>query len=105
MMSLRVLIFDIGGTVFDWNTAIVDTLHRLMPGDRMSDQDRRDFAFSCRSEFLALKAAVVRKEVPWMTADQVLAAAIDRSCDRAGLFDLSAADRIDLSHSWRRMQA
>ncbi len=104
-MSLKVLIFDIGGTVFDWNTAIVETLRRLMPRDLTDDQDRREFALACRTEFLALNTAVFRKEVPWLTADQILSAAIQRSCDQAGLSDLSAEDRVDLSHSWRRMPA
>lgn len=97
-MAVRALIFDIGGTVFDWNTAMAESFDRLIPGGGGSS-----FATQCRAEFLGLNAAVFRKVVPWMTAEQILLAAIDRCCDRAGLSDLAANDRNDLSRSWRRM--
>jgi hypothetical protein len=40
--------------------------------------DRRAFTIGCRSGFLNLTGAVVRGEKSWMTADQILAAAVDR---------------------------
>jgi 2-haloacid dehalogenase len=104
-MSAKVLIFDIGGTVFDWNTAITDTLQRLVPEDHMSGEDRRRFALACRAGFLLTSGAVVRGDEKWMTADQILARVIDDVSREAGMPGLDAGARADLSLSWRRMPA
>lgn len=104
-MSTKVLIFDIGGTVFDWNTAITDTLQRFAPIEHMSDEDRRRFALACRARFLSTGAAVVRGEEPWMTADEILARVIDDVSRDAGMPWLDAEARAELALSWRRMPA
>jgi 2-haloacid dehalogenase len=104
-MRPRVLIFDIGGTVFDWNTAVVETLDRLVPSDRMSKPDRQAFALSCRAQFMELNGAIMRGEKPWLTADEILATVMEDLWEQTGLQRLAAESRIDLTHSWRRMPA
>lgn len=104
-MSAKVLIFDIGGTVFDWNTAITDTLQRLSPIEHMADEDRRSFALACRAGFLLTSGAVVRGEKPWMTADEILAGVVDDVSREAGMAWVDTDARAELSLSWRRMPA
>lgn len=104
-MTIKVLIFDIGGTVFDWNTAIVETLNRLVPEAAMSAPDRLQFATACRAGFLDLNGRVMRGEKPWMTADEILQSVMDECCNRNGLRHLTENDRLDLAYSWRRMPA
>ena len=100
-MATKVLIFDIGGTVFDWNTAILDALERIGP----TPLDRRAFALACRTNFLGLTGAVMRGEKPWMTADQILAAAVDAEWEKAGMVELPPLARLELAQAWRRMPA
>jgi 2-haloacid dehalogenase len=100
-MTTKVLIFDIGGTIFDWNAAILDALDRIAA----PPLDRRAFTLCCRSEFLQMTGAVVRGEKPWMTADQILAVTVDAEWRKAGLTELSPPDRFELAHAWRRMPA
>jgi 2-haloacid dehalogenase len=100
-MVTKVLIFDIGGTIFDWNTAILDALERI-PAPPF---DRRAFTIGCRSGFLNLTGAVVRGEQSWMTADQILAAAVDAEWEKMGLTQLPPQARRELAHAWRRMPA
>lgn len=104
-MAARVLIFDIGGTVFDWNSAVVETLERILPRQRARELDPQAFALSCRAGFLELNSAVMHGDEPWMNADQILANVMDRLCKKAGLEDLTTEARRDLVHSWRRMPA
>src|SRR6188508_2758744 len=100
-MATKVLIFDIGGTIFDWNAALLNALERIAapPFDRLA------FTLGCRAGFLQLTRAVVRKEVAWMTADQILAAAVDAAWKKSGPTELAPPDRFELAHAWRRMPA
>lgn len=104
-MAIRALVFDIGGTVFDWNTALIGRLRQILPGARLAEIDPGGFALACRAGFLEINGAVYRRERGWMTAEEILAAAIDRSCTNGGLDDLTAAERRDLRLSWREMPA
>ena len=104
-MTAKVLIFDIGGTVFDWNTAVVETLDRLIPLQNMPQPDRQAFATDCRARFLELNGAIMRGEKLWLTADQILATVMDDLWKRTGLPELASDARRDLAHSWRRMPA
>lgn len=101
-MQPRALVFDIGGTVFDWSSAILETLDRVAPAAGL---DREAFAYACREQFLAMNAAVIRKEIPWMTADEMLVEIMNGLCEERGLADLTEEGRIDLARSWRRMPA
>ena len=83
-MATKVLMFDIGGTIFDWSTAILDALERIAA----PSLDRRAFTIGCRSSFLNLTGAVLRGEKSWMTADQILAAAVDAEWKKTGLTEL-----------------
>lgn len=94
-MTIKVLIFDIGGTVFDWNTAIVETLNRLVPERAMSGMDRLLFATACRAGFLDLNGRVTRGEKPWMTADEILQSVMDECCNQSGLRHLPDKDRLE----------
>ena len=104
-MALRALIFDIGGTVFDWNSAIVESLNRVVPRHIAPDFDRKSFAFACRERFLALNGAVMRGEKPWMTSDQMLSATVNELWATHGVGEISAEGQADLAHSWRNMPA
>ena len=103
--TAQVLIFDIGGTVFDWNTAVVETLDRVLPQQIKPGLDRQAFAFACRARFLELNGAIVRGEKPWLTSDQILETVMSELWEHAGLGELSAEARVDLAHAWRRMSA
>ena len=104
-MIAKVLIFDIGGTVFDWNTAVVETLDRIALLKNTRQLDRQAFATACRAQFLELNGAIMRGEKPWLTADQILATVMDDLWKRTGLPELASDARRDLAHSWRRMPA
>jgi 2-haloacid dehalogenase len=104
-MAAKVLIFDIGGTVFDWNKAVIETLDRVVPVQSMHQADRQAFSIACRSQFMELNGAIMRGEQPWLTADQILATVMNDLWKRTGLPELASDARNNLAHSWRRMPA
>jgi hypothetical protein len=77
----------------------------VVPPQSKPELDRQSFAFACRARFLELGGAIIRGEMPWMTADQILATVMDELSGPAGLAELSAEASLDLAHSWRRMPA
>jgi 2-haloacid dehalogenase len=99
------LIFDIGGTVFDWRTAMLEVLDRIVPVAHRETLEREAFTFSVRSRFLDLNGAVNRREVPWMTADQMLVRIVDDLCSEQGLEAIDAGGRRALAQAWRHMPA
>lgn len=97
----KALLFDIGGTVFDWNAPLVAALDRH---EVFAGLDGAAFALACRSGFLDAAGAAARGATQRQSSDGMLASVIDALLQAAGL----AADpeaRRDLHHAWRRMPA
>jgi 2-haloacid dehalogenase len=104
-MKIRALIFDIGGTVFDWHTAIVEAAIKAIPPQPRSLIDLGSFAYGCRDKFLTLNSSVMKGDTPWMTSDQMLAAVMAEMCTEHELLNLSPTKRDLLDKAWRDMPA
>ena len=104
-MTTRALIFDIGGTVFDWHTAIVEALEQVVPAPALTRLDPAGFAYACRDKFLTLNMAVMRGERSWMTSDQMLASVMREVCAEQSLEGLPPQAVRVLATSWRNMPA
>ncbi|MCU9849101.1 HAD-IA family hydrolase [Defluviimonas sp. WL0024] len=100
-MQVRALLFDIGGTVFDWHTPIVTTLRRHR---EFAGLDHAGFARECRAAFLE-EAGVAAEGVSGRRgSDEMLAGVMDALLARSGLLP-DATVRRDLHDAWRRMPA
>jgi len=99
--KVKALLFDIGGTVFDWNAPLVAALdrHAVYAG-----LDRAAFALACRAGFLEAAGAAARGATQRESSDRMLVSGIDALLQAAGLAP-DAAARRDLHHAWRRMPA
>jgi 2-haloacid dehalogenase len=104
-MAARALIFDIGGTVFDWHTALVKALEAVAPNSHGQNLDTGAFAYACRDRFLTLCGSVMSGKQPWMTSDQMLAAAVRGACEECGLAGLPPEAMSSLAMAWRSMPA
>lgn len=103
--EIRTLIFDIGGTVFDWNSAIVEALAECVPRERFLRLDAAGFSMACRAKYLDLNAAVMRGDEPWHTSDQMLARVTEEVWRLSGLGEPSGEVRTRLGQAWRHMPA
>ena len=104
-MATQVLIFDIGGTVFDWNTALLEALKIAFPDENTADFDRGAFALACRARFLDVTAAVVRGERPCRRPTISLRLLFLNSLMHHNLPLLGDDADRQLVHAWRRMPA
>ncbi|MCE5973118.1 HAD-IA family hydrolase [Sinirhodobacter sp. WL0062] len=103
--EVRTLIFDIGGTVFDWNTAIVEALTEVLPEELAPQVDKAAFSMTCRAKFLELNTAVMRGTEPWHTSDQMLTRVVAAAWREAGLGELPMDASGTLGRAWRNMPA
>jgi 2-haloacid dehalogenase len=101
-MATRALIFDIGGTVFDWHTAIVEAMKNAYSAEARATIDLGSFAYSCRDKFLSLNTAVMKGQRPWMTSDQMLSAVMTKMRTEHGLPE---SGKAVLDQAWRSMPA
>lgn len=100
-MRLAALIFDIGGTVFDWHTSIVTA---LSSHECFSGIDPAEFAVACRAGFLEEVGQLAEGGAPRITSDEVFARVTSERCRELGLNPPETA-RFDLETAWRRMPA
>jgi 2-haloacid dehalogenase len=100
-MDVDAFVFDIGGTVFDWSTALAEALDRCGVS---STGEAAAFALSCRAAFLDGISRVVKGQEPWATSDEVLRAAVSQASAETGLsLDAGQIERVALA--WRDMPA
>lgn len=104
-MTIRALIFDIGGTVFDWNTPVVEVSNRLDPQEENPPLNADRFSTDVRARFMGLNGQIMRGERPWLSADQILATVVATLCKEYGLDEISSEDQGELARAWRRMPA
>jgi 2-haloacid dehalogenase len=102
---IRAVVFDVGGTVFDWLTAVTGALAAVAPARQPLGFDAARFAVAIRAGFLERYGQVYRGERPWLTADAIYAAVLAESQASQGLTGLAAAEQARLDRAWCEMPA
>lgn len=98
---VRVLAFDVFGTVVDWRSSIIAELERF--ADRQGvRQDWATFADSWRAGYVPAMDRVRRGELPWTRLDDLHRQILDQLLRDAGI-EASEADVDDLNRAWHRL--
>lgn len=100
--GIKALTFDVGGSVFDWQT-VTRTAVRDLASERQVEVDDREFAFTWRRRMFEKLAEVRRGELPWQNADALHRAVLDELAAQYPALELSEADRDELNTVWHRM--
>ena len=103
--AIKVLTFDVGGTVFDW--------HRTVRDEVAAMSRRKDFhidaaAFTNEwrlSVFRDVLPKVRRGELPFMNIDEVHRKVLDRLLEQHGVSGLDESERRELTYAWHRIKA
>ncbi len=98
--TVKVLAFDIFGTVVDWHGSIVREMQALYPA-----VDGDAFALAWRAGYQPAMARVMRGEQGWTRIDDLHRSILDEILPRFGLAQLSDAERRHLNHVWHRLDA
>jgi 2-haloacid dehalogenase len=100
---VKVLAFDVFGTVVDWRSSIIDELTAF--GERHGVQgDWPTFADDWRGGYPAAMDRVRRGELPWMRIDALHRGILDDLLRRAGIESVPESDVDHLNRAWHRLE-
>ena len=100
--GIRALTFDVGGSIFDWQTATRAAVRELA-AERQVEVDDRAFAFTWRRRMFEQLAEVRRGDRPWQNADALHRNVLDELADAYPTLALSASDRDELNTVWHQL--
>lgn len=96
------LLFDVGGSVFDWESAIVESIGRISSPE-FSAPDPTEFAATWRRRSLMHMYDIAAERVPWRPFDDFVDEALTDALDEHRIGPISDSDRSTLGSAWRRM--
>ncbi|MEM7507330.1 MAG: hypothetical protein AAF415_11350 [Pseudomonadota bacterium] len=103
-MTIKCLLFDVGGSVFDWQTAIVNTLAISSVG-QSGRIDRQAFATAWREQSLKELEEIANETSKWRPFADFIATSLETTCLNFGLKSVDQTDRDALLSAWSAMPA
>ena len=100
--GIKALTFDVGGSIFDWQTATRRAVRELACA-RGATVDDAEFAMTWRRRMFEELARVRSGELPWRNADQLHRSILDELADAYPQLELTESDRDELNRAWHRM--
>ncbi len=96
---IKVLAFDVFGTVVDWHASIAAEVEQLaLPG-----VDSADFARRWRAGYRPAMDRVAKGELPWMNIDQLHRMILDAILVEQGVCSLTPDQTRHLNRAWHRL--
>ncbi|HEY5738293.1 MAG TPA: HAD-IA family hydrolase, partial [Gammaproteobacteria bacterium] len=95
--SIKVIAFDVFGTVVDWHGTVKTEVEQMFPG-----VDGGAFALAWRAGYQPAMAEVMEKG-EWVVLDVLHRRILDRVLAEFGLDDLGEAARHHLNRIWHRL--
>jgi 2-haloacid dehalogenase len=96
--KIKVLAFDIFGTVVDWHSSIVQEVERLA-----LNIDANQFALDWRAGYRPAMDQVLSGQQPWTSIDDIHRLILDELLVKYQISTLSEAQKNDLNYIWHRL--
>jgi len=96
--NIKVLAFDVFGTVVDWHGSLVRELDQLIPGI-----DSNAFALSWREGYAPAMQRVRSGELGWTLLDDLHRMILDQVLQQFGVTNLTAQQKYHLNRVWHRL--
>ena len=93
--GIKVLTFDVGGSIFDWQTA-TRTAVRALAAEREVEVDDEAFCFTWRRRMFEQLTEVRHGDRPWQNADAIHRAVLDELAEAHPQLELTPEDRDGL---------
>ena len=103
-LDLKVLAFDVFGTVVDWRGGVAAEMAAIAQERRLS-VDAGAFADAWRSKYLPYLLRIRNGEMPWQVLDGVHRASLVELVRELSLQSLTGADLDRLVHAWHHLPA
>jgi 2-haloacid dehalogenase len=101
--SLKALVFDVGGTVFDWHGSIQDEVQALAK-QRGVTCDGSAFAIDWRQRMFTLLEQMTAGALPWTNADGLHRQALEEILSDYPQLELTSGARDELNDVWHRLR-
>lgn len=98
--DIKVLAFDIFGTVVDWCGSIARQVEQRLPG-----VDGYEFARAWRAGYRPAMQKVMNGELGWTLIDDLHRLILDDVLNQFKVTHLTEAEKIDLNMAWHRLTA
>src|SRR3984893_14004081 len=102
--DLRVLAFDVFGTVVDWRTGVTAEVTAIAREHALA-VDAAAIADAWRGRYRVWLDRVRRGEVPWQVLDDLHRAMLQEVIEEFSLEQLTSADRDRLGYAWPALPA
>jgi 2-haloacid dehalogenase len=102
MENIKALAFDVGGSVFDWQTAVRRQV-RLLADRHGTKIDDHEFAHAWRRRMFEMLAEVRHGDRPHCNADDLHREALDELVPQYQGFDLTAGEKDELTMVWHAL--
>lgn len=96
--QIKVLAFDVFGTVVDWHSSIVQEIDNLN-----LEINSNQFALDWRAGYRPAMDKVHSGERPWTSIDDLHRLILDELLDKYHIHSLSEAQKVHLNHAWHRL--
>lgn len=100
LSSIKVLAFDVFGTVVDWHSGIVRAVDAMGLG-----VDGNAFALTWRDGYQPAMARVMSGELGWTRVDELHRMILDRVLKEFGVDTLTEEQKRHLNKAWHRLDA
>jgi 2-haloacid dehalogenase len=98
--NIKVLAFDVFGTVVDWHGSLVKEIDSLQ-----IDLDSNEFALAWRAGYAPAMQRVMCGELGWTLIDDLHRMILDEILEQFGVSTLSEEQKRHLNKSWHRLDA
>ena len=102
--SLKILAFDVFGTVVDWRSGIISEVEQLGRSKGLSI-DGPAFADAWRAAYRPALDRVRSGELPWTKLDTLHLMSLNKILEDFKIGDLTEQDKEHLNHIWHRLRA
>ena len=100
LKNIKVLAFDVFGTVVDWHGSLVNEIERLN-----LDVDSSEFALAWRAGYAPAMQKVRSGELEWTLLDDLHRMILDEILLQFGVTTLSESQKQHLNKAWHRLEA
>ena len=100
LKNIKVLAFDVFGTVVDWHGSLVKEIERLN-----LDVDSSEFALAWRAGYAPAMQKVRSGELEWTLLDALHRMILDEILLQSGVTTLSESQKQHLNKAWHRLEA
>ena len=100
IINIKVLAFDVFGTVVDWHGSVAREVERLNLGI-----DGNEFASAWRAGYKPAMQKVMSGELGWTLIDDLHRLILDEILDQFGITNLNEQEKCHLNKVWHRLDA